>query len=186
MLPVQITIRDFPASQALESQIHKRAEKLTHFCRNITSCRVVVEQPQKHKHQGKLFNVHIDVTVPRKEFAVTRKQDEDVYVALRDAFAAMKRQLEEHSRKINGHVKLHDGMMRGQVTQVFQEEGYGLIDGDDGNEYYFGMTNVGYPSFEQLSSGDQVYYIPQHLNDGRQAHRVVKKRQNNHNGNHSE
>ena len=76
MLSVQITVRDFPTSKSLEDQIHKHAEKLTLFCKNITSCHVMVESSQRHKHQGKLYCVHIDVLVPRKKkLAVTHKKD---------------------------------------------------------------------------------------------------------------
>lgn len=179
MLPVQITIRDIPipASIVLEKTIRDKAEKLTLFCR-MNSCRVVIEQQQKHKHRGKLYNVRIDVTVPGTELAVTRKYDEDVYVALRDAFNAIERQLEEHSRKRHGRVKTHNGVMHGHVVRLIFEQGFGFIEGVDGNEYYFSMTNVAYPTFNQLSIGDAVEYIPEPLSDGRQAQHVVKERGN--------
>jgi len=52
------------------------------------SCRVVVEIPHKHHHQGKQFNVRIDIGVPGDEIVINRDHHEDVYVALRDAFDA--------------------------------------------------------------------------------------------------
>lgn len=180
MLPVQITIRDISNSQALETLIRHRVEKLNHFYNRISSCRVVVELPQKHKHQGKLFNVRIDITVPGREFVVTRKNNQDVYIAIRDAFDAIERRLEEHSRKRHGRVKTHENVMHGHVARILSEEGYGFIRGVDGNEYYFSITNVSYPHFNQLAIGDAVEYIAQPLNDGLQAHRVIKEH-NNHN-----
>jgi ribosomal subunit interface protein len=110
MLPVQITVRDLPSSDALEDHIRKKAMKLTQYYKRINSCRIVVDIPQNHKHQGKLYSVHIDLTVPGKEIAVNHKQDEDVYVAVRDAFAATRRQLEEYAQKQRGDVKHHNGM----------------------------------------------------------------------------
>jgi|SRR5579885_637772 ribosomal subunit interface protein len=180
MLPVQITIRDISISPALETHIRKRAEKLNRFYDRISSCRVVVELPQKHKHQGKLYNVRIDITVPGKELVVTRKCDEDVYVAIRDAFDAIVRQLEEHSRKRHGRIKTHTDVMHGHVARMNTKEGYGFIEGVDGNEYYFSITNVSYPKFAQLCIGDAVEYIAETLNDGRQAQHVIKERHNNH------
>lgn len=99
MIPVQITIRDIPASERLESIIREKAEKLNKFNPHIQSCKVVLDVPQKHKQQGKLYRLHIDLTIPHKAFFVNHQFDEDAYVAVRDAFLAMTRQLEEHTRK---------------------------------------------------------------------------------------
>lgn len=96
---LQITTRDIPHSEALESHIREKAEKLEKFYPHITSCRIVVELPHKHHHQGRMFDVHIDMTVPGSEIVVNHAANEDVYVAVRDAFDAAKRQLEDHARK---------------------------------------------------------------------------------------
>jgi len=177
---LQVTIRGIPASKQLETHIRQKTEKLDRFNKQISSCRVVVELPQKHKHQGKLYNVRIDVTVPGKELVVTHKHDEDVYIAIRDAFEAMERQLEEHSRKRHGRVKTHDDLLHGYVARISPLEGYGFIEGIDGNEYYFSMTNVSHPNFEQLTIGDAVVYTAQPFSEGWQANRIVKERHNNH------
>lgn len=180
MLPVQITIRDIPYSLAIETNIRKRAEKLNRFYGRISSCRIVVELPQKHKHQGKLYNVRIDITVPRKEFVTTRKVDQDVYVAIRDAFHAIARQLEEHSHKEHGRVKTHNNVMHGRVARIMPREGYGFIEGVDGNEYYFSITNVSHPGFKQLLVGDAVQYVAETFSDGRHAQHIIREKHNNH------
>jgi ribosome-associated translation inhibitor RaiA len=105
--PLQIVMRDLATSPALESSIREHAEKLDQFYPHIMSCRVSVELPGKHKHQGKVFAIGIDTTVPGGEIVVNRIQGEDVYVVLRDAFDAAKRQLEDFSRKQRGDVKAH-------------------------------------------------------------------------------
>jgi len=107
-VPIQITIRDLENSAALETHIREKVKKLEEFVTNIVSCRVVVEMPHKHHHQGKQFNIRLDIGVPGKEIAVNRDHSEDVYVALRDAFDAAKRQLEDYARKIRGDVKAHE------------------------------------------------------------------------------
>ena len=106
-IPLQITIRDVDHSEALETHIRDKAKKLDEFFDRIMSCRVVVEVPHKHHHQGKQFNVRIDIGVPGSEIVVNRDHAEDVYVALRDAFDAAKRQLEYYARKLHGNVKAH-------------------------------------------------------------------------------
>lgn len=179
MLPMQMTVRGIPSSPALESHVRAKCEKLPHYCKRINSCRIVIEVTHKGKIQGKLYNVRIDVTVPGKELVVTRKFDYDVYVAIRDAFVAISRQLEEHGRKKNGLIKTHTHVDHGSVKRLVPTEGYGFIQGNDGNEYYFSITNVSYPSFEKLAIGDHVEYIAQVQQDGLIAHHVIKERSNN-------
>ena len=105
--PLQITIRDIEHSDALETHIRDKAAKLEEFFERITSCRVIVEMPHRHQHQGKQFKVRIDIGVPGSEIVVNRDHAEDVYVALRDGFDSAKRQLEEYARKLRGDVKTH-------------------------------------------------------------------------------
>ena len=107
-IPLQITIRDIEHTEALETHIREKAKKLDEFFDHIMSCRVVVEVPHKHHHQGKQFNVRIDIGVPGSEIVVNHDHAADVYVALRDAFDAAKRRLEDYARKIRGDVKKHE------------------------------------------------------------------------------
>jgi len=98
-LPLQIRFLGMEPSQAVETAARSKADKLDRFCPDIMSCRVTIEQTHKHQQQGRPFAVRIDVTVPDREFSVDRVQDEDVYVALRDAFDDMKRQIEDMVRR---------------------------------------------------------------------------------------
>jgi len=106
-IPLQITIRGTDHSEALEKHIRDKVNKLEEFFDHITSCRVVVELPHKHHQQGKQFNVRIDIGVPGSEIVVNRDHAEDVYVAMRDAFDAAKRKIEDYARKMRGDVKTH-------------------------------------------------------------------------------
>jgi ribosomal subunit interface protein len=105
--PVQITFKDIPPSEAVETHIREKVAKLETFYPNIIGCHVTVELPHKHHHQGKLHNVRIDIKVPGSEIVVNRDKHEDIYVALRDAFDAAKRQVEEFGRRQRGDVKHH-------------------------------------------------------------------------------
>lgn len=105
--PLQITFRDIQQSDALEARIREKAEKLEEFHPDIISCRVVVEERDRHKNQGKEFCVRLDLHVPQHEIAINRDHHEDVYVAVRDAFNAAKRKIEELARVRRGKVKAH-------------------------------------------------------------------------------
>ena len=98
-LPLQITLRNLAHSDAVETAIRKRAEKLDRYHKHIVSCRVVVEIPSRHKQQGKEFVVRLDIKVPGSEIAINHDHHEDVYRALQDAFLAAQRKLEDHARR---------------------------------------------------------------------------------------
>jgi ribosomal subunit interface protein len=174
MQPIQITIRDISASKALEQHIRDEAEKLEHYYQRIQSCRVVVCLAQKNKHQGKLFKVTVDVTVPGKDLVVNHKLNEDPHIAVRDAFSAVLRQIEKYADKRRGEIKTHEGINRGLVKRIIPNEGYGFIQDAQGTEHYFSLTNVSYPSFVDLNIGDEVKFLSEPANDGWQAHRVTR------------
>jgi len=109
-IPLQITFRNMPASLAVRMRIEALAAKLARFNDRLTSCRVVVRAPHRHHRKGKLYQVSIDAKVPGSEITVNRDPGEnhahrDVYVAVRDAFAALTRQLEDATRIRRGDIK---------------------------------------------------------------------------------
>lgn len=111
-LPLQITFRDMPASDAVRARIVKRVDELAQFHPRIMSCRVVVRAPHRHQHKGKLYSVRIDLKVPCREIVinrtpVARQAHQDIYVAIRDAFDALDRRLEDTARRRRGDVKSH-------------------------------------------------------------------------------
>jgi ribosomal subunit interface protein len=92
--PLQVVFRGLERSDAVEEHVREKVAKLTRLHPQIMSCRVTIELPHKHHTQGKLFDVRIDLSVPGRELVVNREQgNEDMYMALRDAFDAAKRQL---------------------------------------------------------------------------------------------
>lgn len=96
-VPLQITFRHIEKSEALDARIRAESIKLERAFSRISHCRVAIEEAQRRQSRGGPFVVTIEVRVPRHDLAVTQ-EDEDVYVAVRDAFAAIRRQLDELSR----------------------------------------------------------------------------------------
>lgn len=170
--PLQIVIRDIPPSEAIETHIREKVEKLESFYPHIIGCRATVEFAGKHKHQGRKFNVRLDITVPGSELVVNRDLHEDVYVALRDAFDAAKRRLEDYARRQRGDTKIHEGPLHGHVARLFPEEGFGFIETPDGHELYFSRENVTHPDFDKLEIGNEVQFLEEVAGEGLQANRV--------------
>jgi len=98
------------SSTAVETRVRELADHLGVFSDKITSCRVVLDSPHRHSHQGKVFNVKLQLALPGEDVVVDmerpqRDGHEDVYVVLRDAFDAAKRQLQQRMSSLRGDVK---------------------------------------------------------------------------------
>jgi len=110
--PVDITFRGMTPSAAVEAAIGKWTARLERLHGHIQRCDVVVEEPHRHQRQGRQFHVRITLAVPGGELVVSQdpgrdEAHEDVYIAVRDAFQAARRQLEDHIRRQRGDVKTH-------------------------------------------------------------------------------
>jgi len=141
--PLKITFRNMAPSEAIEKHVREKAAKLESFCERIISCRVIVEAPHRHHHKGKAYQVRIDLSVPGREIVINRaptrlsavkaadgpesEKDwvenhrpskhgahEDVYVAIRDAFSAAGRKLQDHMRRLSAGVKTHEPATRAE------------------------------------------------------------------------
>jgi cold shock CspA family protein len=170
---LQITSRDFPLSEATEAQIRQRAEALESFYGRLTGCHVVIEAPVRHHHKGGPFNVRIDLRVPRRELSVNRQNAEDLAGAIRDAFDAACRQLEDYVRELRGDVKAHDHAPVARVTRIFPEEGYGFLETADGREIYFHRNSVLDGHFDGLQEGARVRFVEEMGEKGSQASTVA-------------
>ena len=170
---LQVMFRDMERSEELETRIRARADKLEQFHQRITGCRVTVEESHRHQNQGRHFGVRVDLQVPgRGPIVSSMHHHEDVYVAVRDAFDAVERRLEEDTREVRGHVKAHDELQHGKVARMSLEEGFGFIEAADGAEYYFSRANVVHPAFDRLAPGTEVQFLVELAAEGAQAKRV--------------
>ena len=106
-VPLQISLHGIEHSDVLYNAISGKAEKLERYYDRIMSCRVALELAGRHQHQGRQFTVRIDLKVPGGEIVVTHQHDEDLQIALRDAFDAVRRRLEDYARTQRGDVKQH-------------------------------------------------------------------------------
>ena len=130
-IPLQISFRNMDTSPAVEERIREEVGKLGEFCNRIMGCRVMSEMPHRHRGSGKRFHIRVYLTVPDGEIVASNepslhssmqssdveergKQQEtaamhkDIYVAIRDAFKAARRQLQDYVRQQRGQVKHHE------------------------------------------------------------------------------
>jgi cold shock CspA family protein/ribosome-associated translation inhibitor RaiA len=200
-IPLKIAFRNMAPSKAVAASIREKSAKLESFYDRIMSCRVMVEAPHRHHHKGKAYQVRIDITVPGGELVINRapkrleaaklpasKQvekdlserhepskhaaHEDIYVAIRDAFNAAGRRLQDYARRQSGAVKLHESAGHGRISKLFPEEGYGFLETSDGREIYFHRHSVLQPGFAHIAVGNAVRFAEELGEKGPQASTV--------------
>ena len=172
-IPLQITARDIDLTDAIRTDIKEKAEKLDGFCDKIMRCRVVVESPRRHQHEGKLYSVHIYMTVPGTELVVRRELDKDLYVAVRDAFHDARRKLEDFVREQRGDVKRHEEVPHAVISSLFPDKGYGFLTTPDGLEVYFHAHSMLNKDFKDLEVGMKVRFVAEDGDRGPQASTVT-------------
>ena len=176
-VPLEIVFHNVDRSPAVEAAVRERVAKLEQFAENITSCRVTVEAPHKNHQQGNLFTVRVDLRFPGGEAVANRSPSEnhaheDVYVALRDAFKAARRQLQDRQRLLRGDVKPHAVPPHGKIASIDRERGSGRIATSDGREIYFHRNSLLNGRFEQLEPGMEVRFSEERGEKGPQASTV--------------
>lgn len=175
-VPVQIQFRGMDRSDALEASAAAHVAKLDEFAPDLMACRVWIELEQKHQQQGRPYSVRLDLTLPGHELVVDRVQREDVYVALRDAFDHMKRQLEDVVRRRRGQEKQHVPEHTGTVVRLDDAGRFGFIRTAEDDEYYFSAENLVDLAFEHLALGQPVRFIAEAGGEGPQARHVTPLR----------
>ena len=158
--PLEICFQRMDPSPAVEARIREKLASLEQVAPQLIGCRVVVEKEDRSHHKGNLFRVRLDLGVPGKEIAVSRAgpkdhAHEDVYVAIRDAFAAARRQLKDRNRRKSGEVKHHEAPFTGRVARLVPEAEHGFVDTPAGDVYFHANAVVN-GGFERLEVGQAV------------------------------
>jgi cold shock CspA family protein len=177
--PPQIAFKGFEPAAHVRERVTQEMARLERFHPRMTSARVVVERVTARRHAGDLYTARIFIVLPGgREVAVTRFQDdahahEDVLVAVRDAFDAAQRQIEDLARTQRGDVKTHESPPEGRVARFLAEKEAGFIETDDGREIYFHRNSVVGARFEDLAVDDRVRFQEEMGEQGPQASTVA-------------
>lgn len=176
-LPLEITFRNMKPSEAIDADIREKAAKLDRFSDDVMACRVAVEAPHKHHHKGNIYHVRIEITVPDGKLVVSRdpkdnQAHEDAYVAIRDAFDAARRQLQDFVRRRRQAVKSHEPPLHGRIVELVPEENYGRIETSDGRTLYFHRNSVLNTEFDKLTLDAEVRLEEESGDRGPQASTV--------------
>jgi cold shock CspA family protein/ribosome-associated translation inhibitor RaiA len=178
-VPLQISFRNCEPSEEIRAEIEKEAQRLEKFYDRITFCNVAVTAPNLlHHRQGGLFKIDLHIALPEHKDVIVNKthgdvhQHEHISVAIRDAFSAAQRQIEDAARRMRGDVKQDEEPDRGRVTKLIAGEDYGFIETSDGREIYFHRDSVLNDAFERLKVGAEVRFVEEAGEKGPQASTV--------------
>jgi cold shock CspA family protein len=195
LIPTQVSFRGFAPDDALEDEIRERLSWLEQFYEGIVRCRVLVEVPHRHRRDGRHFHVRIEMTAPGGPAIVVshepslhgrlkdveddahRKQNEieSVHryasVAVREAFDAARRRLEDFAREQRGAVKTHEVPAHGEVIELSPVDGYGFIQAGE-QRVYFSRASVLDDKFDDLAVGASVAFVEEKGEKGPQASTV--------------
>lgn len=106
-VPLEITGHNVSIPKRTETLIARRAAKLERFYDRLTSCRVVIDPPDRHHKSGAPFKVRIHLGVPGHEITIDRQQEDDLTAAVHAAFDAATRKLQDYARTRRGDIKQH-------------------------------------------------------------------------------
>lgn len=111
-MPIYTTFQGLPSSPALETAIERHARRLERFAPRLTGCNVTVRRSEDRHNKGNRYQVRVSVTLPGGSLEASRNAEpdhshEDPYVAVRDAFDALRSQLEGFVEIRRGDVKAH-------------------------------------------------------------------------------
>ncbi len=177
-VPLELSFHGVDHTDWAEEYVRKRVARLQQFAKNIIACRVTIEQPHHHRHQGNPFRVRIEVTLPQKKDLVATaepvqvEQENQLHPVIRQAFEAMERQLERANERQHHEVKSHT-VPTGLVVRLYSDRGgYGFIKTPEGREFYFHRNSVLHGDWERLAVGTEVRFEPEEGEEGPQASTV--------------
>ncbi|MEO7163874.1 MAG: HPF/RaiA family ribosome-associated protein, partial [Bdellovibrionia bacterium] len=180
-VPLRLTFKNLDPSNAVASHVRELLDRLAKFYPRIVSCLVIIEVPHRNHQKGNLFLIHIILNIPGGELAIKQHQklavaNQDIYVAIHEAFDRAKRGLDEHNQIQNRQIKKHSSpYSRGHVARLLtNEEGdyendYGFLETEDGRDIYFHRHAVLGKNYDQLEIGTEVRFIEEQGDLGPQA-----------------
>ncbi len=179
--PLDIAFHGVDSSPSLEAEIRQHVERLEARYPQLVGCRVSIEALHQQHRTGNVFDVHIVLSVPGRDLAVSREPKRakeryshpDVHTSLRDAFKAAERQLQSYKDQLRVDTTPPSGSaLSGQVTQLLPDADHGFILNNLGTQLYFHRDSVTNADFADLKEGDIVHYVEEEGDAGPVATKV--------------
>lgn len=115
---VEVHFHGIEKSEAVEQRVREKVAKLKKHFTKMTSCRVAIEVPQRTADRPKVYQIKIEIGVPRRAAVVVSHErtgshaNEDLPLAIREAFEAALRKADGMSAKISQRSRIERGRRR--------------------------------------------------------------------------
>jgi ribosome-associated translation inhibitor RaiA len=119
--PVEIHFHGIDKSEAVEERVREKVAKLAKHFDRLTRCRVVLEAPHRSPQKPKVYQIKIELGLPgRRPVVVSHEREgshanEELGLAIRDAFEAALRKVDGMRSRIGQRAKLERGRRRPQA-----------------------------------------------------------------------
>jgi ribosome-associated translation inhibitor RaiA len=67
-VPLEIAFHNMEPSEFVEAKVRERVNTLERYSDRITRCSVSIEAPHRAHHQGNLYHVRIEISVPARNW----------------------------------------------------------------------------------------------------------------------
>jgi ribosomal subunit interface protein len=115
---VEVHFHGIEKSEAVEQRVREKVAKLKKHFTQMTSCRVAVEVPQRKADRPKVYQIKIEIGVPRRAPVIVSHErtgshaNEDLPLAIREAFEAALRKVDGMSAKLTQRSRIERGRRR--------------------------------------------------------------------------
>lgn len=126
--PVEVHFHGIQKSEAIEQRVRDKVAKLEKHFGRMTSCRVVLEATQRNALKPKVYNIKIEIGVPRRRPIVVSHErigshaSEELSMALREAFEVVLRKMDGVAIKRTQRSKLERGRRRPSAARNLPNE----------------------------------------------------------------
>jgi putative sigma-54 modulation protein len=121
-IPVEVHFHGIEKSDAIEQRIREKVAKLEKHFQRMTSCRVGIEAPQRTPQKPKVFQIKIEIGMPRRKPIVISHErvgshaGEELCLAIREAFEVAMRKVDDTAARIGQRSKLDRGRRKPRAT----------------------------------------------------------------------
>jgi ribosomal subunit interface protein len=115
---VEVHFHGIEKSEAVEQRVREKVAKLKKHFTQMTSCRVAVEVPQRKADRPTVYQIKIEIGVPRRAPVIVSHErtgshaNEDLPLAIREAFEAALRKVDGMSAKLTQRSRIERGRRR--------------------------------------------------------------------------
>ena len=169
-MELHIESRNVDMTSEWKTEIEDRMAKLHAGHDELIHGRVTLTKNRHHNQTQHGAEALVVVSLPGRHTVTARKAERTFEEAIRAAFSAMQVELRKYrDKRASKDIRVPPIPLRGVISKLFPEKGYGFILQEGGGEVYFHRNAVHGLKFEELEDGIDVAFNVEEGEKGPQA-----------------